>query len=191
MNAQMQQQTKKLLVRLGIILVLFSAFSTAFAVSVRYRRMLSESIENQEKIVRNISRMNSSARDLSRTIAVFRGMLPQAFESSSPEWLLYSQMDGIKTLLAPKEMLVKGIDNKEGLISVDFAATMELPESIYYSSVINRLGRMQTLICPSVDINSIAVEQSASDGRGGLKMTIEGAAQMPASNQSVTAGAGS
>ncbi len=189
MNAYMQRHTKKLLVRFGIIILLFLVLSSAFAVSIRYRRMLSETMINQEKISYNISRMNSGAREIANTIAGFRGMLPQTFESSSPEWLLYRRMDEIKTLIAPKELLVKGIENKEGFISVDFSASMDLPEPQSYSSVINRLGRIQTLICPFVDINSIVIEQSANAMAPGLKMNIEGVAQMPANTQPGVAGA--
>ena len=180
MNATMQLHTRHLLIRFGIILGAFSLLATVLALSIRYKAMLTATITRQDTIVRNISAAQATARETEKIIAEFNRLLPPGYGSQSPERLLYSRLDSLKESLQSADMMVKAIENKEGMLSVEFSATVQLNNSSSYATVLNLLGRQESLAFPFVSINSVTVDSSAAEPSGGLQMKIEGTALTPA-----------
>lgn len=180
MNATMQLQIRQLLIRFGIVLALFTLLGSALAASIRYRTMLATTITNQETIARNMTRMRTTAQEVEKTVAGFKQLLPPGYGSQSPERLLYKRLDELKSALQLADMTIKTIENKEGILSLGFMASLPLRNISSYSTVLNQLGRQETLAFPFVSIESVIVEQATSGTAGGLQIKIDGAVQMPA-----------
>jgi hypothetical protein len=180
MIAAMQRQTRQKLIKLGIILICFTLSASLLNVVIRYKEMLARSITNQKTISQNVSRMRLATKDVNKTVADFKSLLPPAYGTHTPEWLMYSRIDDLKSRLQATEMVVKTIENKEGMVSVDFTATLPLRDSGAFSRIINLLGKQETLAFPFVNIRSIQIEQSGNEAQQSLKLVVEGVVQMPA-----------
>jgi hypothetical protein len=178
--AAMQRQTRQKLIKLGIILICFTLSASLLNVVIRYKEMLARSITNQKTIFQNVSRMRLATKDVDKTVADFKSLLPPAYGTHTPEWLMYSRIDDLKSRLQATEMVVKTIENKEGMVSVDFTATLPLRDSGAFSRIINLLGKQETLAFPFVNIRSIQIEQSGNEAQQSLKLVVEGVVQMPA-----------
>jgi len=186
MNAAMQLQTRQLLIRFGIVLALFTLLASALAASIRYRAMLATTIANQEVIARNIVRMRTSAQDVEKTVAGFKQLLPPGYGSLSPERLLYTRLDELKGGMQLADMTVKPIENKEGVLSLGFSASLPLRSGSSYPTVLNQLGRQETLAFPFVSIESVDIEQAASGTAGGLQIKMDGTVQTSAPQAGAT-----
>jgi hypothetical protein len=180
MIAAMQRQTRQKLIKLGIILICFTLLASLLSVVIRYKEMLARTITNQKTIFQNVGRMRLAAKDADKTVADFKSLLPPAYGTHTPEWLAYSRIDDLKSRLQATEMVVKAIENKEGMVSVDFTATLPLRDSGTYSRIINLLGKQETLAFPFVNVRSIQIDQSGSEAKQSLKLVVEGIVQMPA-----------
>jgi hypothetical protein len=180
MNATIQLQTRRILIRLCIVLALFILLSAALAASVRYRTMLATTIVNQGTISRNMNRMGTTAREVEKTVAEFKRLLPSGYGSQSPEQLLYTRLDELKSTLQLADMTVKKMENKEGVMSLGFSASLPLRNALSYSAALNRLGQIETLAFPLVSIESFILEQTPAGTAEGLQIKIEGSVQTPA-----------
>lgn len=180
MNITMQFHTRRLLIRFGIILGAFSLLAMLLALSVRYKAMLTTTITRQDAIVRNIAVAQATARETEKIIAEFNRFLPPGYGSQSPERLLYGRLDSLKESLQVTDITVKAIENKEGMLSVEFSVTVPLGSSSSYATALNLLGRQETLAFPFVSINSVTIDSAAAGSPGGLQMNIEGTVLTPA-----------
>lgn len=180
MIAAMRQQTRQKLTKLGIILACFMLLASLLSVVMRYKEMLAHTIINQETIFRNMSRMRLAAQDTDKTVADLKTLLPPAYETRSPEWMVYTRIDDLKSRLQATELTVKTVENKEGMIGVDFSATLPLRDAGAYSRIINLLGNQETMAFPFVSVRSIQIEQSGSETFQGLKLIVEGVVKTPA-----------
>ncbi|MDK9716467.1 MAG: hypothetical protein OEL57_00995 [Trichlorobacter sp.] len=124
--------------------------------------------------------MRLAVKDTDKTVADFKSLLPPAYGTRTPEWLVYSRIDNLKSRLQTTELTVKAIENRENMIVVDFSATLPLRDVSSYSRIVNLLGYQETLAFPFVNIRSIQVDQSGSETLQGLKLVVEGIVQMPA-----------
>ena len=180
MIATMQQQTRQRLIKLGIILTCFTLLASLLGVAIRYKEMLARTITNQGVIFRNVGKMRLATKDADKTVADFKYLLPAAYGTRSPEWLIYTRIDDLKSRLQTSEMVVKPIENKEGMVAVDFSAALPLRDTGTYSRIINLLGNQETLAFPFVSIRNIQIDQSGSETMQGLKLVVEGVVQIPA-----------
>ncbi len=180
MIAAMQQQTRQKLIKLGIILTCFTLLASLLGVVIRYKEMLARTITNQKTIFQNVGKMRLAANDADKTVAEFKSLLPPDYGTRSPEWLIYSRIDDLKSRLQATELTVKAVENRENMIIVDFSATLPLRDAGAYGRIINLLGYQETLAFPFVSIRSIQVDQSGSGTLQGLKFVVEGVVQTPA-----------
>jgi len=146
---------------------------------MRYRKMLAATIANQETIVQNITRMRIATKEAEKTVTNFHKLLPAAYKTRSPEWLLYTRFDTLQSALQLKEITAKTIEHKDGFAHLGFSATVLLQEPDAYSRYINLLGEHEALVFPFVSINVITLETSTSATQQGLKLQIEGVIQTP------------
>lgn len=180
MIATMHDQTRKNVIKLCVVLSFFALLTTLLGVSIRYKRMLEATISNQEQIVGNMARMRMATKEVDTTIASFNRLLPAGYGSRSPEWLLYSRLDELKSRLQADELTVKPLETKDGLMLLNFSAILFAHDAGSYNRIISLLGRQETLAFPFMTIHSIAMERSAENSNRGIKIIIEGAAQTPA-----------
>lgn len=180
MNASMQRQTHQLMIRFCCILGLFALFSAGLVVSIRYQKMLATTTASQETIVRNMARMQTTAREVEKTVAGFKRLLPPGYGSLSAERLLYTRLDELKVDLQPAEMTLKALENREGLLSIEFTASFPLRRASDYATIVNQLGRQETVAFPFISIESIIIGQDSAGAAGGLKIQVEGTVQTPA-----------
>jgi len=180
MNSSMQSQTHQLVIRFCCILALFALFSAGLAASIHYRKMLAKTTASQETIVRNMTRMRTTAQEVEKTVTGFRHLLPPGYGSHSPERLLYTRLDEFKAGLRPADMTVKTIENRDGVLNLEFTASFPLRSASDYATIVNQLGRQETLAFPFVSIGSVMIGQDSAAASGGLKMQVEGTVQTPA-----------
>lgn len=180
MIAAMQRQTRQKLIKLGIILACFTLLASLLGVVIRYKEMLSRTITNQKTIFQNVGKMRLAAKDADKTVADFKSLLSPAYGTHSPEWLVYTRIDDLKSRLQASELTVKAVENRENMIVADFSAILPLRDAGAYGRIINLLGYQETLAFPFVSVRSIQVDQSDSGTLQSLKFVVEGVVQIPA-----------
>jgi hypothetical protein len=180
MNASMQHQTRQILIRFCCILGLFALFSAGLVASIHYRKMLATTTASQDIIVHNMTKMQTTAREVEKIVTGFRRLLPPGYGSLSAERLLYTRLDELRVSLKPAEMTLKAIENRAGALSIEFTASFPLRRASDYATIINQLGRQETLAFPFISIESIIIGQDSAAAAGGLKIQVEGTVQTPA-----------
>ncbi|MBV5336838.1 MAG: hypothetical protein J0653_02250, partial [Deltaproteobacteria bacterium] len=87
------------MIKLGMILTCFILLASLLSTSIRYQKMLAATIANQETIVKNIFRMRIATKEAENTVVNFQRLLPTAYGTRSPDWLLYTRLDALKSRL--------------------------------------------------------------------------------------------
>lgn len=180
MNAAMQTQTRHLLIKLGIALILFTLLSSAIAAAINYSKMLTTTIINQEIVVSNMAAMKTADKEVENTLAKFRQHLPHGYESYSPERLIYGRLDELKNSLQAVDMTVKTMEKSNGQLSIDFSASLPLLRPESYALILNQLGRHETLAFPFISVQALTIEQPTDSTNSTIKMFIEGTVETTA-----------
>ncbi len=183
MNTLMQQKTRRLLARFMIILVAACLLLSLLVLSLRYKDMLTQTISSQAKIIHNMTAASTAAGETDRIIAEFNRLFPAGYGVKSPEHLLYARLDALQEALKTTDMTIKNTEYKEGMMSMEFSATIPFNQNSVYTTIINQLGHQETLAFPFVTINAITIGTNTAARSGGLQMLIEGVVSTPAPQQ--------
>jgi hypothetical protein len=177
MTSDMQTHTRRLAIRLALVITLFAVLSTSLATLLRYREALNTLLAHHQVIQRNLAQMRMATNEIRDTIAGFKRLLPNGFDRASSEMLLFTRLDEIKTRLPPGEMTVKTLETREGQLSLEFSYK---PATLSYTSLLNTLGQLELLILPYVSIRKVMVENPVAEKPGPLAITVDGILMTPA-----------
>ena len=177
MTSDMQTHTRRLAIRLALVITLFAVLSTSLATLLRYREALNTLLAHHQVIQRNLAQMRMATNEIRDTIAGFKRLLPNGFDRASSEMLLFTRLDEIKTRLPPGEMTVKTLETREGQLSLEFSYK---PATLSYTSLLNTLGQLELLILPYVSIRKVMAENPVAEKPGPLAITVDGILMTPA-----------
>ena len=177
MTSDMQTHTRRLAIRLALVITLFAVLSTSLATLLRYREALNTLLAHHQVIQRNLVQMRMATNEIRDTIAGFKRLLPNGFDRASSEMLLFTRLDEIKTRLPPGEMTVKTLETREGQLSLEFSYK---PATLSYTSLLNTLGQLELLILPYVSIRKVMAENPVAEKPGPLAITVDGILMTPA-----------
>lgn len=152
-------RNRQLVIRFAVVLLIFALLGSTLALLIRKGQAQRQLLTLHTRILTNLALMQSETALLQQQLATFRQALPADLGSQSPELLLYTRLDQIKSQLQPSEMTVTGLETKEGTTSVGFS--MKVPAS-RYNELVNGMGRLQNGFVPLVDFHEFGM--AATDG---------------------------
>jgi len=171
MTSDMQTHTRRLAIRLALVITLFAVLSISLAILLRYREALNTLLTNHQVIRRNLAQMRMATVEISDTIAGFKRLLPNGHDRTSAEMLLFTRLDEVKTRLPSGEITVKPLETKEGQLSLEFSYKPAIPS---YTGLLNTLGQLELSILPFVTIRKVTLENPVTEKPGPLAITVEG-----------------
>lgn len=176
MNCAMSDHTRRLAVRFAFATVLFVSVATSLAAMTRYRDAMLITVKQHHSLTSKLGQMRRFIAEEREVLARFKRILPSDFGARSPQLLMYSRLDEIKSRLGAPDMSVNTIQINDSERIIHFSLKIPNPD---YSQVLNKLAALETEAFPFVSISSIEISNKASDASAGLTINIEGDVIMP------------
>lgn len=156
----LQARNRHLAFRLAVLILIAMLLGSALALLLRKGQSLRQLLVLHTRILANLPLMQAETSQLHQQVAAFRQALPADLAARSPDLLLYSRLDQIKSRLQPSEMTINPPEHKDGSHRIDF--TLKAPIS-RYSAVVNGMGQLQAELFPFTDFREITLAPTAAD----------------------------
>ena len=141
-------------------------------VNQQRRRVLLEKtvkeLTGAESGLRQVKAANANRRQV---LAALQSKFAQGAGSRSSEMVLYEKVDELNTTLKPDDMIISGIEKKEGEASLQFTLIFNNPD---FTALLNMVSALHTAVFPLTPISSITVTQADAKGNGGVSFRVVG-----------------
>jgi ACT domain-containing protein len=152
--------------------VVFAAIVSGIVVLKKYEWSLSDTLKKVQTASSNLYKMKEAAEDIDAVIKEAEKIITAEFREKSPEELVLTALDAIKSKMKDAEVAGTAIEYKgnEARIPVTIKAM-----SRDYKTIVNNVGYLQSWRFPFFAVESVSIEKSKDKDRAGLSYEIKGA----------------
>lgn len=168
----LQARNRQVTIRLLVVLALFALVGSTLAMLARKAAAQRQLLALHTTIVANLPLIQAETMSLMHQLTAFRQALPADIATRSPELLLATRLDQIKSRLQPGEMNVTPTEVKDGIQTIGFTLKVPLDR---YASLVNGMGQLQTELVPFVDFKEFAMSATAADS----SIVVQGSVILP------------
>ena len=138
---------------------------------MRTRRLLENKLETLTSAQSGLVKVKAANANLKSALTVLQTQFSQIPKNSSPEMVLYSKTDEIKSRLNPDEMAVSAAEKKGGEATLQYDLTFNNPD---FNKLLNDVSYLHGGVFPLTPVNSLTVSQSGTGAAEGVSFKISG-----------------
>lgn len=154
-----------------IATVLFLVITTAFSLQERERRILEKKQKELVLAKQGLSRIRAAIQERRNALATFKSQFTEEAAKTTPAIQIYSQVDEIKARYAPDDMVIGPIEKNGTDVTLKYTLSFNHTD---YSALLNTISRLQRNIFPFTPVDSVAISQAESNGKGFVLSVVNG-----------------
>lgn len=150
---------------------LFLIVSTAFSLQERERRILEKKQKELVQAKEGLSRIRAAIQGHHNALAMLRSQFKDDASTTTPARQIYAQVDLIKTLHKPDEMVIGAIEKNGTDISLKYTLNFRNAD---FPALLNTMSRLQQNVFPFTPVESVTISQGENQGQGFVLTVISG-----------------
>jgi hypothetical protein len=138
---------------------------------IRTWRLLEKTHDELVKAKSGLMRVREGSANRRTILTTLKSQYMLNTAGSSAERLVYGKIDDLKARLNPDEVAISAIEKKEGVVSLPYSFKFINPN---YNDFLNSVSYLEGSAFPLTVVNSVAVTQVETGGKGALTCTVSG-----------------